>query len=410
MESSTELLVIGDGPGAQEAAAAAAARGVPCAHVVPREVAGGGAHEPGWPWPFAAEAPGPAQPAPPRAFLGGGGGVFVEGPDGVRRTSPRRVLLAPRLRPARPSWWEGPARLVRPGQAGPARVIVLGGGHTGVEVAAAWAADGREVLLIEGADRLLPGWDPDQAAASRAALEAAGVTVMAGLRAVACAVGGEGAGVVLRAAGVADRQLAADLVVPALGWRPVLGGCGLERTRALVDRHGHVEADSRCETAEPGLHAIGAALALPLSRGAVVRQAALVAAVAAGDRPAPLRHALSPRLVRRPVPLLAAGLSAAGAGARGIRAGLGRAQAADGTWIRCVTDLESGAIIGVQAAGPRAEGFLPLVALALGLCAATEVTSEACRPDVVEAEGDPELAGLLEAARTGGVAAGAERG
>lgn len=398
MEPGAELLIIGDGPGAAEADAAAATRGVLPARVAPREVAGGGDGAGGWPWPFA-EANEPDDPAAalPRAFLGGGGSVYIDGPAGLRQARPRRVLLAPRLRPARPSWWEGPARVTRPDEQAPARIIVLGGGHTGVEVAAAWAAAGRQALLVESADRLLPGWDADLAAAARAALEARGVVVLAGRRAVACAAGAPGVRVVLRVgSGCPDRTETADLAVPALGWRPVFGGCGLERTRALLDRHGHLEVDSRGETAEPGLHAIGAALAWPLSPLAVRRQAALVAAVAAGQSPAPLRHALVPRLISRPVPLLSAGLSSAGAAARGIRAGSGRAESPDGTWVRCVSDLETGAVIGVQAAGPLAGSLLHGAEAAFGDHGAVDLA-----PTAAPSAPDPDAAALalLEAAR-----------
>ncbi|MBK8165660.1 MAG: NAD(P)/FAD-dependent oxidoreductase [bacterium] len=361
MESVAELLIIGDGPGAADADLAAKARGVPVVRAAPRESPGDREEAPGWPWPFADDtAPSDGASTFPRAFLGGAGSVFVDGPAGLRQARPRRVLIAPRLRPARPSWWEGPARITRPGDQAPARVIVVGGGQTGVEVAAAWAALCHEVLLVESADRILPGWDADQAATAREALEARGVVVLAGRRAVACAGGTAGTRVVLRAGGGApDRTETAAVAVPALGWRPVLGGCGLERTRALLDRHGHLEVDSRCETAERGLYAIGAALSLPLTPAGARGQAALVAAIAAGDSPAPLRQALVPRVISQPVPLLAIGLSAAGAAARGIRAGTGRAQAPDGTWVRCVSDLETGAVIGLQAAGPLAGGFQP---------------------------------------------------
>lgn len=408
MEPRAELLIIGDGPGAAEAEAAVVACGVPVARAAAREAAGGGDEAGGWPWPFAqadAAALTDRTALLPRALLGGGGSVFIDGPDGLRQARPRRVLLAPSLRPARPSWWEGPARVIRPGEQAPARVVVLGGGHTGVEVAAAWADAGREVLLVESADRLLPGWDADLAATARAALEARGVVVLAGWRAVACRAGAPGVRVVLRAgSGSPDRTETADLAVPALGWRPVLGGCGLERTRALLDRHGHLEVDSRCETAEPGLHAIGAALALPLSPLAARRQAALVAAVAAGQSPAPLRHALVPRLISQPVPLLAAGLSSAGAAARGLRAASGRAVAPDGTWVRCVSDLETGAVIGVQAAGPLAGSLLPGVVAALGVRGAVDPALTPTDPGVAS------LAPLLAVARSRSVSRQAAHG
>lgn len=376
MDPELELLVMGDGPGAAEALAGAGAAGVRAARVIPRDVAGEGTWDPGWPWPFTAAPPAPAGAGAAasaadaaggitaiaaaggalRAFLAGEGAVFVEGADGLARWRPRRIVLAPRLRPARPSWWKAPATVAAPPARGAARrVLVVGGGHTGVEAAAGWLAAGHEVVLVEAAGRLLPTWDADLAEAAREALQARGAVVQAGVRAIACEATAAGARVVLRAgAGEPDRAVEGDIVVPALGWRPALGGCGLERTRALVDRHGFLEADARFQTPEPFLHAIGAALALPLSPFAAARQAQVVVGVAAGADPSPLRHAQVPRVVAGPVPLLAAGLSLAAAGARGFRALSGRADAADGTWARCVGDLESGAVLGVQAAGPGA--------------------------------------------------------
>ena len=191
---------------------------------------------------------------------------------------------------------------------------MLGAGHTGVEAAAAWADGRREVLLVESSVRILPDWDAPLADAAHAALLAAGVGILVGWRAVAVEASGTMSRVTLRAGGGApDRCETADLVVAALGWRPELAGLGVERTRALGDRDGFLQVDSRFETAEPGLHALGGALALPLTPQAVREQVASVVDVVAGREPVPVRFGALPRVIERPVPLLTAGLSAAGA-------------------------------------------------------------------------------------------------
>lgn len=357
MAETPDLMVLGDGPGAREIVLAAAGRGLCITWLVPpRGAAGGEAHE-GWPWPFATvadQAGSAVRPVVGRACLAGRGSVVATTDTGTVVLAPRRLVLAPRLRPASPSWWVGTAPSPRrpEGTRGPARIIVLGAGHTGVEAAAAWADGRREVLLVESSVRILPDWDAPLADAAHAALLAAGVGILVGRRAVAVEASGTMSRVTLRAGGGApDRCETADLVVAALGWRPELAGLGVERTRALGDRDGFLQVDSRFETAEPGLHALGGALALPLTPQAVREQVASVVDVVAGREPVPVRFGALPRVIERPVPLLTAGLSAAGAATRGFRVATGRA--ADGAaWARCVLDADTGSALGVQAAGP----------------------------------------------------------
>jgi len=292
------------------------------------------------------------------AWLTGDGGVMVRTAAGPLHLRPRRLVLTPRARPIKPAWWGAnqmppiaPLEFTGPD---PTCVLVLGGGQTGVEAAAGWADGHRRVVLVEPQGRLLPDWDDDLAASVQAALAVRGVTVLTGWRATA--LSGEVGPTTVRlrhGGGVEDRLEPADLVVPALGWRPDLAGLALERTRALSDRFGFLQVDSRLETAEPRLHALGVAIAVPLTRAAVTRQAGLVVACAAGHGTAPLRYGLMPRVIRGPHAVLTAGLTVADARARGFRAACGRAGDELG-WVRCVRDAETGALIGLQAAGPGA--------------------------------------------------------
>lgn len=359
MAETPDLLVLGDGPGACEIALAAEGRGLRTSWVVPPPGAAGGDAREGWPWPFvtfADQACCAVRPLVGRACLAGRGSVVVSTDRGSVVLASRRQVLAPRLRPASPSWWGGTAPLPRRPDVvgGPARIIVLGAGHSGVEAAAAWADGRRDVLLVESSVRILPDWDAPLAEAAHAALQAAGVGILVGWRAVAVDASGTAARITLRAGGgVPDRLETADLVVATLGWRPELAGLGVERTRALGDRDGFLQVDSRFETAEAGLHALGGATALPLTPQAVREQVAAIVDVAAGCEPVPVRFGTLPRVIERPVPLLTAGLSAAGAAARGFRVASGRA-AVGMAWARCVLDADTGSVLGLQAAGPGA--------------------------------------------------------
>lgn len=306
------LLVVGDGPGAAEVARLAVAMGVPVSTGV--------------------------------AVRGGGPGPCV---------------LAPRARPLLPAWWPlSLATSARSEGETAAAVIVVGGGHSGVEAALYWAARARRVTLVEAGECLLPGWDDQVGAHMASALAVRGVTVRCGCRAVALAGRGDGVEVTLRTRGTAgDRCETADVAVPALGLRPDVAGVGLEGTRALADRLGFLQVDSRLETAEPGLYALGAALALPLTPVALARQALVVASCAAGRPTAPVRFHLLPRVVAGgDAAALTAGLTATGACARGFRVACGRAGDAR-AWVACVRDAETGVVLGVHAAGEGADAL-----------------------------------------------------
>lgn len=68
----------------------------------------------------------------------------------------------------------------------PPRLLVLGGGPIGCELAQAFARLGSQVTLVEMGSRLLPKEDEDAASYARQRLEADGVTVLTGHRALRC--------------------------------------------------------------------------------------------------------------------------------------------------------------------------------------------------------------------------------
>ncbi len=134
----------------------------------------------------------------------------------------------------------------------PDRLVILGGGVIGVEMASMMAAFGADVTLIEGGEHILAREDADVAEEMAANLAAQGVTARTGERAVRVSSGDEGVLVHTTAGEVAGTRL-----LVALGRTPATKGLGLEAAGVELTERGFVKVDSRLETTAPGVYAAG---------------------------------------------------------------------------------------------------------------------------------------------------------
>ncbi len=108
----------------------------------------------------------------------------------------------------------------------PPRLLVLGGGVVGVEMAQAFRSLGAEqVTIVEMGDRLLATEEPFVGDQLREAFEASGITVHVGAQAVGAQRDGDGPVTLTIADGTA---LEADEILVATGRRPNSGDLGLE--------------------------------------------------------------------------------------------------------------------------------------------------------------------------------------
>jgi len=159
----------------------------------------------------------------------------------------------PGLSEARP--WDN--RAVTSAKDLPGRLLVLGGGAVGVEMAQAFKRLGsEEVVVLEGSDRLLGREEPFAGEELRAAFEAEGITVVTGVRMTAARRLGRDGPVV---ASLGDgREFTGDEILVAVGRRPATAGLGLERVGLEPGRPVLVDRALRA-TGVPGgwLYAIG---------------------------------------------------------------------------------------------------------------------------------------------------------
>jgi pyruvate/2-oxoglutarate dehydrogenase complex dihydrolipoamide dehydrogenase (E3) component len=133
----------------------------------------------------------------------------------------------------------------------PRRLLVLGSGPTGAELAQAFGRLGSRVSLVEATDRLLPIADPDASAVlmDRFAREDVKVYV----RSPVDRVEKTGDGIGLIAAGA---RIEGDALLVAVGRRPRLAVMNLERAGVAFTEDG-ISVDSKLRTSNPRIYAAG---------------------------------------------------------------------------------------------------------------------------------------------------------
>ena len=140
----------------------------------------------------------------------------------------------------------------------PKRMIVIGGGYIGLEMATVWRRLGAEVEVVEYLPHILPGMDADLASKFKTIMEKQGITFRMGT-AVTSAKANK-SGVVLNimpADGGDTEKLTADVVLVAVGRRPYTDGLGLEAMDIKTNDRGRIAVDAHFETSIKGIFAIG---------------------------------------------------------------------------------------------------------------------------------------------------------
>ncbi|MGC3995812.1 MAG: dihydrolipoyl dehydrogenase [Propionicimonas sp.] len=153
----------------------------------------------------------------------------------------------------------------------PQRLAVIGGGVIGLEFASLFAAFGAQVEVIEMLPEIVPFMDDDLAAKLRKALS--DVTFRLGCR----VTGIEGATVVYTDAKGAEQRAEADLVLMAVGRRPLVDGWGAKESGLEVGPRG-VVVDDTMRTNLPNVWAVGDVTGRSLLAHAAYRMGEVAAA------------------------------------------------------------------------------------------------------------------------------------
>jgi dihydrolipoamide dehydrogenase len=261
----------------------------------------------------------------------------------------------------------------------PRRLVVLGGGGVGCELAQIYAAFGSQVTLLEEAGQLLPAEASFAGEILADALRRTGADVRLGATITRASRTGDGIVVEL-----ADgSEVEADRVLLATARRPRLGGLGLETLGIETDPGSVLTVDEHCRAVIAGsgpagaqgqVWAAGDVTGTAAYTHVAQYQARIVAANILGDEQAANYRAI-PRPVYTAPSVFAVGLSPQLASAQGVElhtAGFDLAETARATMedddrgrIELYADAASGTLAGATAVGLHAEEWMGEVTLAV---------------------------------------------
>jgi len=167
----------------------------------------------------------------------------------------------------------------------PKRLIVVGSGVTGAELADAYLGLGSEVVLVSSRDRVLPGEDADAATVIEDVFRRRGMQVMDSSR----AAGAQRVGDVVVVRLEDGREITGSHVLLAVGSIPQTRDMGLVEAGVALTDSGHIRVDRVSRTSVRGVYAAGDCTGvLPLASVAAM-QGRIAMSHALGDTVAPLQ-------------------------------------------------------------------------------------------------------------------------
>ena len=138
----------------------------------------------------------------------------------------------------------------------PKRLVVLGGGPIGCELAQSFARLGSQVTQVEMAPRVMLREDDDAAALVTAALQADGVHLLTGHQAVRCEREGDAKRLIVKH-GEAEIAIEFDELLCAVGRSPRVTGYGVEELGIELSPRKTIATDAYLRTNFPNIYAVG---------------------------------------------------------------------------------------------------------------------------------------------------------
>jgi dihydrolipoamide dehydrogenase len=306
------------------------------------------------------------------------------GPQASERTTitAKNIVLAPGSAPSQLSFLPFDGRIIVSSDhaigfdAVPQRLVVVGGGAIGLELASVWARLGANVTIVEFLPKIAGNYDDDVVRLLTRLLTKQGIKVEVSARVTGLKPrihdsklkAEDGAHAVL----LAERdgkpmEFPADKVLVSVGRRPVTENLGLEKTGVELDEKKRIQVDDHLRTAVPGIWAIGDAVAGPMLAHKAEEDGAAVAEWIAG-KAGHVDWNLMPGVIYTEPELAGVGLGEDVAKARGLEVRVGKfyfaanaraiaVDEADG-FVKIIADAKTDRILGAQIIGPSASELI----------------------------------------------------
>jgi dihydrolipoamide dehydrogenase len=167
----------------------------------------------------------------------------------------------------------------------PASLLVVGGGYIGLELGSVYGALGSAVTIVEMTAGLLPGADRDLVDVLAKRIKASMKGVLLNTTVTAMKPDASGIRVTMEGEGVekSRREQLFDRVLIAVGRRPNSRIPGLDKTKIKVDGRGFIVVDEQRRTDEPSIFAIGDVVGEPMLAHKASHEGRVAVEVIAGE-------------------------------------------------------------------------------------------------------------------------------
>ncbi|HLY35698.1 MAG TPA: dihydrolipoyl dehydrogenase [Candidatus Limnocylindria bacterium] len=253
----------------------------------------------------------------------------------------------------------------------PGSVTIVGAGAIGVEWASLYRDFGAEVTLVEFLDRVVPLEDPDISKELNRLFRRRGVAIHTASTIVPDTIERTEHGLrftVAEREGNGRTDLESDLILVAVGRRPITDEIGLEAIDGVTLDRGYVVVDDHLRTGVPHLYAIGDIIPGYALAHVASHEAVVAVETIAGHDPEAIRMDLMPRVTFCRPQIASLGLAESDAQAQGrsVKVGsfpfraLGKATIVGETdgFAKMVADADTGELLGAHLIGPHAGDLL----------------------------------------------------
>jgi dihydrolipoamide dehydrogenase len=210
----------------------------------------------------------------------------VETPQGKETIAFEYAVIAAGSRPVSfPGWPEDPRIMDSTAALAlaeiPRSLLVVGGGVIGLEMACVYHALGAKIWVVEIADQLLPGVDPDLVKPLYQTVAERYEAIWLNSKVTAVKAEKEGLEVEFEGPQVPERQVF-DRILVAVGRRPNSDRLNLSATGILPDARGFIPVDAQQRTQVPHIFAIGDIVPGPMLAHKATHQGKVAAEVICG--------------------------------------------------------------------------------------------------------------------------------
>ena len=265
----------------------------------------------------------------------------------------------------------------------PERMLVVGGGIIGLEMACVYSALGAKVSVVELTDALMPGTDPDLVRPFLKIVRKRYESIMLGTRVAGMQATSTGIDVLFEK-GEQTTGDTFDKVLISIGRRANGDRVGAENAGVEVDERGIIAVNKQMQTNVPHIFAIGDLAGGPMLAHKATHEAKVAAEVAAGEKSAFDARSI-PSVAYTDPEIAWVGLTETEARAEGIDyekaqfpwAASGRALSLgrDEGFTKLLFDRDSGRVLGGGIVGPNAGDLIAEVGLAVEMGAdATDIS------------------------------------